>query len=454
MHSIWAVATNTIRQALRMKIAAVFIILLIVLLPIMSVRMTGDGTVQGRLQTFVSYSFSLTSLLLCLLTIATSVYSVTADIDKKQIYLVLTKPILRFQLLIGKLLGVVLLNVILLTFFSAIIYIITINMPQYLNATETELAALDNEFFTARASLTPAQIDVTREVAKTYGKLQKNNQLPRGLSRSKIIAKLTRDKHLEKRSSAPGEDLLWEFHNIKPIDPNKSLFVRFKYDVSVVPPDLLVYGRWDIGDNRQIKYRTKIETPIYRFDRKDTIRTFSEIEVPADAVAKDGYLAIRFLNVPLNSTVIIFPPKDGLELLYKADSFTANFIRAVLLILIRLIFLACLGILTSTFLSFPVALLFCLVVFFTGTISGFVIDSFNFLGENLSVIYSYTIKPIIQLLPQFDKFNASKFLVPGRLLSWSLLAKAVGLMVCIKSLLLMLFAVFIFSRKEIAKITV
>ena len=35
MHSIWAVATNTIKQALRMKIAAVFIILLIVLLVIL-----------------------------------------------------------------------------------------------------------------------------------------------------------------------------------------------------------------------------------------------------------------------------------------------------------------------------------------------------------------------------------------------------------------------------------
>ena len=64
MRSIWAVATNTIKQAVRMKIAAVFIVLLIVLLPVMSVSMTGDGTLKGRLQTFVSYSLSLTSLLL------------------------------------------------------------------------------------------------------------------------------------------------------------------------------------------------------------------------------------------------------------------------------------------------------------------------------------------------------------------------------------------------------
>ena len=72
MRSIWAVATNTIKQALRMKVAAVFIILLLVLLPAMGFSTTGDETLKGRLQTFVSYGLSLTSILLCLLTIIVS----------------------------------------------------------------------------------------------------------------------------------------------------------------------------------------------------------------------------------------------------------------------------------------------------------------------------------------------------------------------------------------------
>ena len=71
----------------------------------------------------------------------------------------------------------------------------------------------------------------------------------------------------------------------------------------------------------------------------------------------------------------IDPDLHTLEVLYQADSFGANFLRVVFLILARLIFLACLGILASSFLSFPVAILLCLVIFFTGTISGFIIDS-------------------------------------------------------------------------------
>ncbi len=454
MRSIWAVATNTIKQALRMKIAAVFVILLIVLLPVMGAAMTGDGTMKGRLQTFVSYGLSLTSFLLCLLTIVVSIYSLTSDIKQRQIYTVITKPIRRFQLLFGKLLGVILLDIALLVLFSAIIYAITIYIPKYFNASEADLAQLDNEFYTARNSLIPAEVDVTREVDEAYEKLKKSGRLPEGVPREKIIAKLTEDQKRWKRAAVPGQQLIWEFNNVRPLDPNQSLFIRFKYDVSVNPPDLNVYGIWTVGDYRQIKYGTKRETPIRDFDRKDAIRTFHEIEVPANVVAEDGYLAVGFLNRPLNNTVVIFPPEDGLEVLYEADTFTGNFIRAVLLILFRLIFLACLGILASTFLSFPVAILLCLVIFFTATISGFCLESFDFLGENLSWVYSYTIRPVILLLPQFDKFNPAKFLVPARLLSWPLLAKVAGLMICIKSLLLLLLAVLIFSFREIAKIII
>jgi len=458
MHSVWAVATNTIRQVLRLKIAVVFIILLAILLPVMGAATTGDSTIKGRLQTFISYGLSLTSLLLSLLTIVTSVYSLTSDLEQKQIYTVLTKPIRRFQLLVGKLLGVVLLNVVLLALFSVTVYMVTVYTPKFFNVSEGELYQLKNEFFTARASLTPAQPDVTKEASDTYERLEKNGQLDeifQGVtSRKQIIEELTNRLQLEKRAAAPGHDLIWEFNNVKPLDPNQNLFIKFKYDVSVNPPNLQVYSEWRIGDIRQIP-TGKIETPIYSFERKDLIRTSYEIEVPADSVADDGYLAVGFLNpAQFNNTVVIFPPEDGLEVLYKADTFMANFIRAVLLILVRLIFLACLGILASSFLSFPVAVLFCLVILFTGTVSGFIIESFDSLGGNTGKIYSYTIKPMMYLLPQFDKYNPSEFLVSARLLSWSLLAEVAAIMICIKAVLLLILALVIFNFREIARVIV
>jgi ABC-type transport system involved in multi-copper enzyme maturation permease subunit len=461
MHSIWAVAVNTIRQALRMKVAVVFIMLLLVFLPVLGFVTTGDGTIKGRLQSFVNYGFSLTSFLLCLLTIIVSVYTLTSDIEHKQIYTVLTKPIHRFQLILGKLLGVILLVMGLLVLFSAVIFVIVVYAPRFLDINKTELVSLDNEFFTARASLVPEEEDVTEEVQQLYKRLERTGQLPSEVPASKIARKryidaLTKQVQIGKLVAEVGHELVWQFDDVKPLESGKTLFIRFRYNVPVNPADLKISGRWTVGDDRQLRYGTGLQTPVYTFDRRDLIRTFHEIEVPTDAVAEDGYLAVSFLNVPqLNTTVVMFFEENAVELLYKASDFEFNYIKGVCLIGFRLIFLACLGVLASSFLSFPVAILLCLAIFFTGTISGFVIEAFGTtLGENLSSVYSYTIIPAIKLLPQFDKFNPSKFLVPGRLISWPLFAEAAGLMVCVKSVLLFAIGVVIFNYREIAKIIV
>lgn len=457
MGRIWAVAVNTIRQALRMKIAVIFIVLLLVLLPVMGFTATGDGTLKGRLQTFVSYGLSLTTLLLGLLTIIVSVFTVSSDIEQRQIYTVVTKPIRRFQFLLGKLLGVTVFNVALVTVFAGIVYALVVSLPGFYDASESTLREIDNEFYTARAGLAAPAPDVRDEVLALYNRLERSGQLREAyptLSRDQILRELTLRKQLEQRAAGVGEGLVWEFQNVKPLDPNQSIFIRFKYDVAVEPPNGLIYGRWQIGDMRQVRYGMDFQSPIWPEDRADPVRTFREIEVPARVIADDGYLAVGYLNVPLNSTTVIFPLEDGLEILYKADTFTANYIRGVLLIVFRLIFLACLGLLASSFLSFPVAILFCLVIFFTGTVSSFVLESFDQLSANLWQIYSYTIGALVRLLPQFDTYNPTSFLVPGRLIAWSFLGRVLLSMVCIKAFLLVVLALIIFSFRELAKIVV
>jgi ABC-type transport system involved in multi-copper enzyme maturation permease subunit len=177
MRRLWAVARNTIRQAVRMKVAAAFIVLLLILLPVLGLTATGDGTLKGRLQTFVSYGFSLTSLLLSFLTIIVSIYTITTDIEHRQIYTIITKPIRRSHLIVGKLLGVLVLDIALLTLFAGIIYAVTASMPRFFNASAQELIEINNEFYTARASLVPPTVDVREEAEATYERLKANDQL-------------------------------------------------------------------------------------------------------------------------------------------------------------------------------------------------------------------------------------------------------------------------------------
>jgi len=455
MHSVWAVARNTIAQAVRMKVAVIVIIMLVILLPLMSVIMVGDGTLHGKLQTFISYGLSLTSLLLCLLTIAVATYTLTGDLKTNQIHLVVTKPIRRFQILCGKLLGVVILDVFLLAAFASVIYVLTLLIPKLAKAGSAELEQVKREFFTARLSLT-AGLDEEKFNAlatQAYEKLERSRQLPETMTKDQILSELRGQERLRARAVEPGARRVWEFENIAPADPNESLFVRYKYEVSVEPPDYRVHGSWLVGDYRQIRYGMgDWESPVARIERTELIRQFHEFEVSAGVIAPDGYLAVVFFNNPyLNQTTII---PEEVQALLKTGSFTANYIRAVLLILVRLIFLAALGISVSTWLSFPVAIFICTMFFFIGTVNGFIVESFSYLGQVIHIIYSLTIRPVLWFLPRFDgEFNPTQFMVSAKLLSWLFLVKVYAVTVFIKSVLLLLFGMWIFNNREIAKIS-
>ena len=448
MNSIWAVAKNTIKQAIRMKIAVVFILLLLVLLPVLGVSATGDETLKGRLQTFISYGLSLTSLLLCLLTIAISIYTVTNDIKEKQIFTVVTKPVRRFQFLTGKLLGVILLDIFLLCIFAGIIYSIAIYMPKFYKATNSEKAQVNNEFFTARASLAIPENDFTKQAEQQYEKLKEQDAVPDNMTRSAAIKEIANRMQLASRAADVGYGIKWEFDNVKPLAG--SIFIRFKYQVLQDTPDAMVYGRWIIGEPQAVDTGGP---GVFVQDYKHSVDTFHEIKIPAEFIPPSGRLAVAFVNNPLNNTIVLFP-QDGMEVLFKADSFTMNFVRSVMLILSRLIFLASLGVLTATFLSFSVAILLCLVMFVTASASVFVLDSFDSLSVNVGLFYTYTLKWMVHLLPQFDKFNPTKFLIPARLVTWSFLGQCILFMVFIKALLLLVLAFVVFSFKEIAKIIV
>ena len=233
MRSIWAVAVNTVKQALRLKIAAVFIVLLLVLLPVMGLKMTGDGTLKGRMQAFVSYGLSLTTLLLALLTIFTAAYTLTSDVKDKQVYTVLTKPIRRFQFVLGKLFGVILLDAGLLALFSVIIYSITVLLPTLLHADNDQIAQVRNEFFTARASLTPVEPDISEELDRAYNKLKQDGEVPAGVDENPIARRNYRDElarriGLRKRAAVVGEELLWEFNNVKPQRPQPGFIYKIQ----------------------------------------------------------------------------------------------------------------------------------------------------------------------------------------------------------------------------------
>lgn len=455
MHRVWAVSRNTIAQAIRMKVALSVFILLAVLLPLMSVIMIGDGTLKGKLQTFASYGLSLTSLLLCLLTIIMSSYALSNDLKDRTIYLVATKPIRRFQIICGKLLGIVIVDIFLLALFAGIIYGLTMAIPKMSGADEAEITQARKEFFTARVSLTdPLDEDRIEELTKqAYAKLQAAGQLPETMSPRRTFQELRGQQKMKASVVEVGTEKVWEFENIHLDEDVESIFVRFKYDVASGPLGVDIAATWLVGDYRQIQMGlAALQTPIHWEDRSDVIRTFYEFEVDRSVIADDGYLAVVFRNHLTNQGTVV---PEEVQVLFRKGGFGGNFLRAALLILVRLLFLAGLSVSVSTWLSFPVAVLVGMAIFVTGTINGFINESFEYLSTGASMVYSLTLKPILWFLPQFDgAFNPTGYIVSGEFLSWLFLAKVSLVTVAAKTLLLVLFGIWIFSKRELARTTV
>ncbi len=455
MHRVWAVSRNTIAQAVRMKVALSVFILLVVLLPLMSMIMTGDGTLKGKLQTFVSYGLSLTSLLLCLLTIIMSSYALSNDVKNRTIYLVATKPIRRFQIVCGKLLGIVIVDIFLLTLFAGIIYGLTMMIPKISGADEAEITQAQKEFFTARVSLTdPVDKDKINELTRqAYEKLQAAGQLPEKMSARRTLQELKGQQIMKASVVEVGTEKVWEFENIHLDENVKSIFVRFKYDVASGPVGVPIDATWLVGDYRQVQMALATpQTPIHWEDRSDAIRTFHEFEIDRSVIAGDGYLAVVFRNLPTNQGTIV---PEEVQVLFQVGGFGGNYFRAVLLILVRLLFLAGLSVSLSTWLSFPVAVLVAMVIFVMGTVNGFINESFEYLSTGASIVYGLTLKPILWFLPQFDAaFNPTGYIVSGKFLSWFFLAKVSLVTVAAKTLLLVLFGIWIFGKRELARTTV
>ncbi|MHC5191601.1 MAG: ABC transporter permease, partial [Planctomycetota bacterium] len=303
MRSIWAVARNTLAQAVRMKIAAVVVLLLLILLPLMSMVMDGDGTLLGKLRTFTSYGLGLIGMLLCILTIAVSTFTLSNDIKRKHIFLVITKPIRRWELVVGKLLAIVFLNIVLLGVFSGIVYGCTLLIPRISDASEMEKMRADAEFFTARVGVESFldKEQLKEKAQKHYKELKDSGQIPEEMSYQRAIRELLGQEVMKAQKVDPGEVKEWDFENVRvknPDDPNALIFVRCQFRVTVPPPDETVFGMWRIGDLRQLKIGGKVVTPIYNVERRAAVRTAQEFVIPADAIAEDGYLGLAFYNNP------------------------------------------------------------------------------------------------------------------------------------------------------------
>ena len=95
------------------RLAAGFIVVMLVVLPLIPLSLDPDAPLRYRVQTFMSWSLGLAFWLAALMTLLLGCSTIATEIRDRQIWQVVTKPISRLRWLVGKWLGLAVLNFVL-----------------------------------------------------------------------------------------------------------------------------------------------------------------------------------------------------------------------------------------------------------------------------------------------------------------------------------------------------
>lgn len=475
-----AVARALLEEAVRMKIAVLFIILLVLLVPVLPALLDPKELLQYREQFFLSWSIAAVSLMLGLMTVFLACGTVANDLTGRQIFLSLTKPLSRAQYLFGKWLGIVALNLLLLAVAGAGIYSFAkILQNSGTHQGEQDRLAVAEQVLTARVAappLTPPGMDPAALFEQRLQQLRADfpgeyDQLtPRqeqNIRTAVIVAWFT---------VGPRRSQTYAFAGLTPATRlTDYLQLRLKPQVGNDPPDGLVSLALRVGGE------------MYRIVRIPP-RVVSVIPIPSSRVDPNGRLLVDIANLDSDTRPaygsVSFSLDRGIEILYRVGGFEANLARALLVIAVRLAFLAMLGLVAATVLDFSVATLLCLLVFAAASASTFLQQALlDFVrlpradlplwdrAANTLALFWQTLAqgefwnalkiPIrlvgqlfLWLVPSLGQYSPRALLSEGRLISWNMLGSAVFWVGFVWTGACGALGYLLFTRRELARVTV
>lgn len=455
MRRTLAISLLTIRAAIRYRVVLVLSALLIAGVVVLPLIIKDDGTAQGFTQIILTYTLTLTTALLGFSTLWLSCGILAREIEEAQMQMVVVKPISRWQIWLGKWLGIMALNAALLAIAGVAIYSLMQWRAQKLPP-EAQVA-LRNEVFVARngarepASETPYETDA-RAMMRAV--------LERGLPEEDLDRRVLEQYIIEQAKARyqvvpPGNVRMWSIPLGSPAELRDTpMYIRFKFDPPVPDVGMTFPLSWRFGDvNTHAQYMTNMTL---------AGESFTEFELPPNLFDSNGVMHVQVLN--RGNEPIIFPLGEGMEILYRTGGFGLNFARGLGVIFCWLALLAALGLACASFLSFPVASFCTLAVLFTVLSSGTlqqIVDEGGIMAVDpntgfanqknfLNMLAVPFAKALLWLFNLARGFSPIDYLSSGRSITWGDLAMAF-LQICVLLCgLLAAIGIAIFNRRELA----
>lgn len=480
---VLGVARNMLTEAVRMKISLVLIVLLILGLAVLPGVLDAEQPLRYRVQTFFQYSISGMFWMLAVLTLAFGVSSITTEQRDKVLWQTITKPVAAWQYLLGKWVGLVGLNAVLLLVGASGIFLFAEYLRQqpaigereaYIADSGTGMPSedrfiLETRVMTARKS---AGIEIPEELSADSPEFKQavreyieNERLtdPEFATTPDELAKVVSDLHKSQlrlyRSIPAGGRRVYRIPGLMHAkEHNIPVTFRFRIDAQGNRPDIFY-------DMSFVFLSAENPVPI---TRRMGLGYFHNIAVDPSAIDDKGVLEVQIYNGALffdrsgslvirgNPTAVSIPD-NGIEVSYKAGSYRMNYMRVMLVLWVKLAFLAMIGVTASTFLSFPVACLVAFGVFLLAEMSGFLVvaaDVYGSTGKHGEFLwYKWVTSGLTDFLGNlflvYSDLKPVRRIVDGRLMPWSSVAAGTVVLLGV-TVLLFCVAVGIFRKRELA----
>ncbi len=454
---IAAVAALTLKAAFRYRLIQILLGLLLLAVVGLPSIIKHDGTAQGFTQILLTYTLGSITVLLGFATLWLGCGSLARDIEECQMQLVVVKPVARWEVWLGKWLGLLFLNGSLLATSGLAVYGL---LEWRASRLPPELQSeLHSKILVARGS---AKETVNYDRIQTEADRQVEARLKdpslatmdRNFVRTQVVARVKAQYQLV----PGGHQRRWTipFGSRANSLRDQPLTVRVKFYSPLVTTlgGVTYQALWEAGPPETRRWQSN--------PMSLAPETFHEFQIPPGLIDPQGLLTIDFLNY--NDADLLFPFEEGLEILYPESSFAINFARGLVIILCWMGLLAAIGLAFASFLSFPVAA-FCslavlIVGFSTGTLRQIIeeggISSVNpetgmvdapSLLDRAAVPAFRTVLWTINLVRGFSPIDS---LSSGRSVSWGQLALAFTQIVLLMGGLFAALGVATFHRRELA----
>jgi len=485
---VLGVARTLVDEAIRMKIALVFIVGMLVLVPVLPLVLDPSERLEYRVQMFLTWSLGTMTVLLSLMTIFLACGSVANERENRQLYLTMTKPVSRGGYVLGKWVGIAMLNLLLVGVGGLGVYTFASALAGGDAWDLADRRAVDEQVLVARKTVMPLPPDQNNELDRMYEErlarlrqAEPERYAPQNLTDQDIdqikLQIIARWYTLPPNGTAP-----FVFTGLtEAASLSDALQLRIEPKASSTP----------IDGNVRLLFRVNGRPfPVINGQHQGLQLANDNVHVidfPSQMVSPEGELRIEMANVMMPNEPkpysVVFSPGDGVQLLYQVGTFEPNLVRAMLMIWVQLCFLGGLGIMAGTFLGFPVASLLCCLVYVGATISGFLTESLeNYTAFPIDELplwdklrwfplqiskelgegeYFEIIKlaarllgmAFISLIPSLSDYNPIPLVSKGRLVSVELLSRSVFMVGIIWTGVVGLLAWYFFKRKELAKLT-